>query len=72
MLRRPFTGELGMRNVLFDEDEEPGVTALKPGAARLLIVEGPAEPKIDCGGAPAGVEGCAIAKQFLCVHTTRQ
>ena len=56
MLRRPLTGELGMRNVLFEEVAELGVKTGPPPESWLPVAEDAAGPKIECGG-PAGVEG---------------
>ena len=50
------TGELGMRNVLFEEVAELGVKTGPPPERWLFVVEGAAGPKIEWGG-PAGVEG---------------
>lgn len=52
ILRRPLTGELGMRNVLFEEVAELGVKVGPP--PERLFIEGAADPKMEWG---AGVEG---------------
>jgi hypothetical protein len=56
------TGELGMRNVLFEDAPEPGV---RPGPNWLLLDDGPADPNMEAGP-PDGVEGWAmLAESYL-------
>lgn len=56
MLRRPFTGELGIRKVLLEDVAEFGVF-MAPEASWLTTVDGAPDPNMD---APPGVDGWAM------------